>query len=54
MIERMSSEVAIHALELLWLFLFLHFDGISEEIFQKAWVNEIGETRSDWSALNQF
>ncbi|TVY12783.1 Nephrocystin-3, partial [Lachnellula arida] len=45
MIESMSSEVAIHALELLRLFSFLHFDSISEEIFQKAWVNKIEQAR---------
>jgi hypothetical protein len=47
MIERMGSEVASHALELLRLFSFLHFDGISEDIFQEAWVNKRGQSCSD-------
>ena len=51
-IEGMSSEVASHALELLRLFSFLHFDGISEEIFRQIWVNTAGEPSSDWTASN--
>jgi hypothetical protein len=53
MIERMSSEVASHALDLLQLFSFLHFNGISKEIFREAWVNKTGQSGSDWSASNQ-
>jgi len=53
MIEGISSEVASHALELLRLFSFFHFDGISEEIFRRAWKNTTREVCSDWTALNQ-
>ena len=48
MIERMSTEVASHALELLRLFSFFHFDVISEEIFSRAWRNKTRRPRSDW------
>jgi hypothetical protein len=51
-IEGMGSEVASHALELLRLFSFLHFDGISEEIFRQVWVNTAGKPSSDWTASN--
>lgn len=37
MIVRMSSEVGQDALELLRLFSFFHYEGISEEIFYRAW-----------------
>jgi tetratricopeptide (TPR) repeat protein len=53
MIEGMSTEVASHALDLLRLFSFLHFDGISEEIFREAWENMEHERCLDWTASNQ-
>jgi tetratricopeptide (TPR) repeat protein len=53
LIESMGSEAAGHALELLRLFSFLHFDGISEQIFEEAWVNMAYKSCSDWSASNQ-
>ena len=53
MIEGMSNEVASHALELLRLFSFFHFDGISEEIFRQAWENTTRQPCSDWTASYQ-
>lgn len=37
MIEEMSSEAGRDAVELLQIFSFLHHEGISEEIFYRAW-----------------
>ncbi|RDL41952.1 Uncharacterized protein BP5553_01931 [Venustampulla echinocandica] len=53
MIEGMGNEVASHALELLRLFSFFHFDGISEEIFRQAWGNTTRKPCSDWKASYQ-
>ena len=53
-IEGMSSEVAGHALDLLRLFAFLHFDGISEEILRQAWENTAKDLRLDETDSNQL
>jgi len=47
MIENLRSEISNHALDLLNMFSFLHFDGISEEIFARAWHD--WSTYKDWT-----
>ena len=39
MIENMSNNTALNAIEILKLFSFMHFDGISEDILREAWKN---------------
>ncbi|KAL9615270.1 MAG: hypothetical protein Q9167_000241 [Letrouitia subvulpina] len=48
MIEKMPGEVGQDALELLQIFSFLHHEGISEEIFFRAWLALRSKMRSDW------
>ncbi|OCK79674.1 hypothetical protein K432DRAFT_354452 [Lepidopterella palustris CBS 459.81] len=38
-IERMSSKTSHNAIELIRTFCFMHYDGITETIFQQAWRN---------------
>ena len=38
-IEKMCSETSQNAIELLQIFCFLHYDGITEDIFEQAWTN---------------
>ncbi|KAI4161334.1 MAG: hypothetical protein LQ342_005001 [Letrouitia transgressa] len=47
-IEEMSSEVGRDALELLKIFSFLHYEGISEEIFFRAWYTLRNHRQSGW------
>ena len=48
MIEEMSSEAGQNALELLQIFSFLHYEGISEEIFSQAYHTLRNGRPSDW------
>ena len=48
MIEEMSSEAGQDALELLQIFSFLHYEGISEEIFSQAYHTLRNDRQSDW------
>ncbi|KAL9045065.1 MAG: hypothetical protein Q9214_001845 [Letrouitia sp. 1 TL-2023] len=48
MIEEMSSEAGQDALELLQIFSFLHHEGISEEIFSRAWHALRNDMQSGW------
>ncbi len=48
MIEEMSSEAGEDALELLQIFSFLHYEGISEETFSRAYHNLRNQKQSDW------
>lgn len=48
MIEEMSSEAGQDALELLQVFSFLHYEGISEEIFSQAYHTLRNNRQSDW------
>jgi len=54
MIEEMSSEAGQDALALLQLFSFLHYEGISEEIFDRAWHHLRNERQSDWTMVQQL
>jgi hypothetical protein len=38
-IKRLSGETPYNAIELIQIFCFLHYDGITEEIFERAWRN---------------
>ena len=53
MIEEMPNEVARDAIGLLKIFSFLHYDGISEVIFRRAWENMRSTTSSDWMRSHQ-
>jgi hypothetical protein len=37
--KRLSGETRYNAIELIRIFCFLHYDGITEEIFERAWRN---------------
>ncbi|KAH0556700.1 hypothetical protein GP486_005513 [Trichoglossum hirsutum] len=43
-----SDQTARNAIEILKFFSFLHFDGISEQIFRKAWENIRESKPSEW------
>ncbi|KAI9856197.1 MAG: hypothetical protein M1813_009214 [Trichoglossum hirsutum] len=47
-IASMLDQTARNAIEILKLFSFLHFDGISEQIFREAWVNMRRSKPSEW------
>jgi len=47
MIEEMSSEAGEDALELLQIFSFLYYEGISEETFSRAYHNLRNQKQSD-------
>lgn len=53
MIEEMSSEAGRDAIELLKIFSFLHHDGISEEMFHRAWKHMWSGECSRWMILHQ-
>jgi tetratricopeptide (TPR) repeat protein len=53
-IEAMSDAAAGDAMELLQMFGFLHHEGISEEIFRRAWTNLWNEGHSDWIKRHQL
>ena len=53
-IEAMSDTAAEDAMELLQMFSFLHHEGISEEMFRRAWTNLWNEDHSDWTKRHQF
>lgn len=53
MIEEMSSEAGRDAIELLQIFSFLHHDGISEEIFYRAWKTLRSDPPSEWTLSHQ-
>ena len=53
MIEEKGGEAARDAIELLQIFSFLHHDGISEEIFHRAWENLQKDTHSGWMRSHQ-
>ena len=52
MIEEMSSEAGQDALELLQVCSFLHYEGISEEIFSQAYHTLRNKRQSDWILFN--
>lgn len=54
MIEEMSSEAGQNALALLQIFSFVHYDGISEEIFYRAWYSLQNKRQSDWMISHQL
>ena len=54
MIEEMSNEAGQDALELLRMFSFLHYEGISEEIFCQAWRRLHNDRASDWMISHQL
>src|SRR5436309_12808390 len=51
-ITTMSNETARNAIEILKLFSFLHFDGISEQILKETWVNTPKWIYSEWVMLH--
>src|SRR5271155_5179209 len=53
-IEVMSNIAAEDAMELLQIFSFLHHEGISEEMFRRAWTNIWNKDHSDWTKRHQF
>ena len=53
MIEEMSSEAGRDAIELLQIFSFLHHDGISEEMFHRAWKTSRSDPPSEWILSHQ-
>jgi tetratricopeptide (TPR) repeat protein len=53
MIENKGGEAARDAIELLQIFSFFHYDGISEEIFHRAWENLQKDTYSEWTRSHQ-
>jgi tetratricopeptide (TPR) repeat protein len=54
MIKNKGGEAARDAIELLQIFSFFHYDGISEEIFRRAWENLQGGWYSEWMRSNQL
>jgi len=54
MIEEMSTETGQDALALLQVFSFLHYEGISEEIFCRAWRSLQNGRQSDWMTSHQL
>lgn len=53
MIEEMSSEAGRDAIELLKIFSFLHYDGIPETMFRRAWENMQSGLSTGWIASHQ-
>lgn len=49
MIERQASEVAMDAIHILQIFAFLHFEQVPTSIFEKAWNNIKGSSKSESS-----
>ncbi|KAL9606787.1 MAG: hypothetical protein Q9179_000077 [Wetmoreana sp. 5 TL-2023] len=54
MIEEMSTEAGQDALALLRMFSFLHYEGISEEIFHRVWRGLYKTRESDWMLSHQL
>lgn len=54
MIEDMSDETSRNAIELLQLFCFFHYDGISEDILKVAWNEMRNQKWSDWTMSLQL
>lgn len=54
MIEDMSDDTSRNAIEILQLFCFFHFDGISEDILKEAWKNMHGQNLSEWVLSHQI
>ncbi|KAI4260743.1 MAG: hypothetical protein LQ352_000135 [Teloschistes flavicans] len=54
MIEEMSTEAGQDALALLRIFSFLHYEGISEEIFDRVWRGLYKNRQSDWMVSHQL
>lgn len=54
MIENMPSNTALNAIEILKLFPFIHFDGISEDILREAWKNMKHQRLSEWTQMHQL
>ncbi|KAL8996607.1 MAG: hypothetical protein Q9188_006530 [Gyalolechia gomerana] len=54
MIEEMSTEAGQDALALLRMFSFLHYEGISEEIFDWVWQHLYKDRQSDWMISHQL
>jgi tetratricopeptide (TPR) repeat protein len=52
-IGKKSSDFARDAVELLQIFSFLHYEGISEEIFREAWRNMKEKDPSGWTLTHQ-
>ncbi|KAL8626124.1 hypothetical protein Q9189_008194, partial [Teloschistes chrysophthalmus] len=54
MIEEMLTEAGQDALALLRIFSFLHYEGISEEIFDRVWRGLYKNRQSDWMVSHQL
>ena len=54
MIQNISNRNAENAIEILHLFAFLHFDDMSEDIFEEAWKNLQQYEILDWILSNQL
>ena len=54
MIEDLSTEAGRDAIELLQMFSFFHFDGISEEILHQAWRNLQDNIYPGWVSSHQL
>ncbi|KAL8797994.1 MAG: hypothetical protein Q9200_007836, partial [Gallowayella weberi] len=54
MIEEMSTEAGQDALVLLRMFSFLHYEGISEEIFDRVWRGLHKDRQSGWMISHQL
>ncbi|KAI4221929.1 MAG: hypothetical protein L6R40_008609 [Gallowayella cf. fulva] len=54
MIEEMSTETGQDALALLRMFSFLHYEGISEEIFNRVWRGLHKNRQSGWMISHQL
>ena len=54
MIEDLSTEAGRDAIELLQMFSFFHFDGISEEILHQAWRNLQDNIYPEWVSSHQL
>jgi tetratricopeptide (TPR) repeat protein len=53
-IEGMSGDAAKDAVKLLQMFSFLHHDGISEEMFHRAWIGLWSREHSNWIKGHQL
>ena len=54
MIEDLSTEAGRDAIELLQMFSFFHFDGISEEVLHRAWRNLQDNIYPEWVSSHQL
>jgi hypothetical protein len=54
LIEKMSTESANDAIELLQLFSFMHFDGITEDILKETWKSMRNQEPSEWTRMHQL